>query len=99
MDAGLDAPGGVLCAVCSSAAAVLHCVPDQASLCLACDQQIHGRNALAARHLRVQLCELCERVPAAVYCQQVCPLLACSTSALTLARHRPGRRFALQRVQ
>ena len=58
------------CVVCCKEAAQVYCIPDAAVLCLACDQQIHGRNPLAARHVRVQLCELCEAVPAAVYCRQ-----------------------------
>lgn len=62
--------GPVNCDVCASASAVVFCRNDTALLCSRCDAKIHGSNAMAARHVRVPLCELCERVPATIYCRQ-----------------------------
>lgn len=66
-----DSGGGALCDICAASAAAVFCRNDDARLCTKCDQNVHGKNPLAARHWRVQLCELCEREPATIYCRQV----------------------------
>jgi hypothetical protein len=81
--------------VCASAAAAVFCRNDAALLCLKCDAKVHGINPLAARHWRVQLCELCEREPATVYCRQVRALVG-SSPAQRVGRVRA--RAALRRV-
>ena len=65
------AAGSAQCSMCASQAATLWCHNDAAALCAQCDQSVHSRNPLAARHVRVPLCELCERLAATVYCRQV----------------------------
>ncbi|XP_071697777.1 B-box zinc finger protein 18-like [Rutidosis leptorrhynchoides] len=65
-----------LCDVCESAAAILFCAADEASLCRACDEKVHMCNKLASRHVRVGLadpsdvprCDICENAPAFFYC-------------------------------
>lgn len=46
---------GLICEACDRAAAVVICKADAASLCGACDEEIHSANPLARRHLRVRL--------------------------------------------
>ncbi|KAH6780109.1 B-box type zinc finger family protein [Perilla frutescens var. hirtella] len=66
-----------LCDVCESAAAILFCAADEASLCRACDDKVHMCNKLASRHVRVGLaepsevprCDICENAPAFFYCE------------------------------
>ncbi|KAM7479361.1 hypothetical protein LguiA_027574 [Lonicera macranthoides] len=66
-----------LCDVCESAAAILFCAADEASLCRACDEKVHMCNKLASRHVRVGLadpsevprCDICENAPAFFYCE------------------------------
>jgi hypothetical protein len=66
-----SAAGSAQCSMCAGQAATLWCHNDSAALCAQCDQSVHSRNPLAARHVRVPLCELCERLAATVYCRQV----------------------------
>ncbi|CAN0890428.1 B-box zinc finger protein 19 [Linum grandiflorum] len=68
-----------LCDVCESAAAILFCAADEASLCRACDDKVsflyfseaqlsvHLCNKLANRHVRVALA-----VPSATPCCDIC---------------------------
>lgn len=56
------------CVVCE-AQAVIYCYNDDAYLCRACDEQVHSANALAQKHERVKICELCCAAPSAVYCK------------------------------
>ncbi|XP_015892301.1 B-box zinc finger protein 19 isoform X2 [Ziziphus jujuba] len=66
-----------LCDVCESAAAILFCAADEASLCRSCDDKVHMCNKLASRHVRVGLadpsdvprCDICENAPAFFYCE------------------------------
>ncbi|MQL90970.1 hypothetical protein Taro_023575 [Colocasia esculenta] len=46
------------CELCGGAA-VVHCEPDSAYLCRACDAHVHGANFLVARHPRLLLCREC----------------------------------------
>lgn len=70
------------CVVCCSAGAVVYCQNDQAFLCSACDSKIHTSNPLAARHLRIKVCELCSKDVASVYCKNDAAYLcsSCDTS-------------------
>lgn len=56
------------CVVCQ-AAAFVYCHNDQAFLCAGCDSSIHSSNALAARHCRVKVCELCHKKQSTVFCK------------------------------
>lgn len=66
-----------LCDVCESAAALVFCAADEASLCRSCDEKVHMCNKLASRHVRVGLadpidvprCDICENEPAFFYCE------------------------------
>lgn len=66
-----------LCDVCESAAALVFCAADEASLCRSCDEKVHMCNKLASRHVRVGLadpiavprCDICEIEPAFFYCE------------------------------
>lgn len=56
-----------ICIVCQGQAD-RYCKNDDAYLCKPCDEVIHSANAIAARHTRVRICELCVASPAEVYC-------------------------------
>ncbi|KAL8098076.1 B-box zinc finger protein 18-like [Apium graveolens] len=66
-----------VCDVCESAAALVFCAADEASLCRSCDEKVHMCNKLASRHVRVGLadpiavprCDICENEPAFFYCE------------------------------
>ncbi|CAI6011393.1 unnamed protein product [Closterium sp. NIES-65] len=66
----------ILCDVCEAAPAKVFCAADEAALCLACDNKVHGCNKLASRHVRLELaearaiprCDICENAPAFFYC-------------------------------
>ncbi|XP_063935857.1 B-box zinc finger protein 18 isoform X1 [Daucus carota subsp. sativus] len=66
-----------LCDACESAAALVFCAADEASLCRSCDEKVHMCNKLASRHVRVGLadpiavprCDICENEPAFFYCE------------------------------
>jgi hypothetical protein len=88
---GDSAGAGALCGVCASAAAAVYCRNDAALLCLKCDTKIHSMNPFAARHWRVQLCELCEREPATIYCRQVRSRAPACRVRLPCARTRSRR--------
>ena len=49
------AAGRLTCDVCCAREAVCVCLQDDAALCAACDEEVHGCNALAARHARAPL--------------------------------------------
>lgn len=49
-----------MCEVCEVAPAVVTCKADAASLCVACDTDIHSANPLAQRHERVPVTPLYE---------------------------------------
>eukprot|EP01018_Ginkgo_biloba_P003425 Gb_14937 [translate_table: standard] len=49
------------CELCRVREAALHCDADEALLCWKCDEDVHGANFLAARHLRSLLCCRCHR--------------------------------------
>jgi hypothetical protein len=89
---GDSAGAGALCGVCASAAAAVYCRNDAALLCLKCDTKIHSMNPFAARHWRVQLCELCEREPATIYCRQVRARVHAWACALALRARTRSRR-------
>lgn len=65
-----------LCDVCEAGPARLFCAADEAALCKACDEKVHGCNKLASRHVRLELaeartvprCDICENAPAFFYC-------------------------------
>lgn len=57
------------CCVCESPAK-LWCENDKAFLCAECDHKVHSSNALAARHSRFPICELCKSSACQVYCCQ-----------------------------
>lgn len=56
------------CIVCEGKA-LMYCYNDDAYFCKPCDEQVHTANAIAARHQRVPLCELCSSSPSKVFCQ------------------------------
>lgn len=56
------------CIVCEGSAQ-LYCFNDDAYLCKGCDNQVHSANALAQKHRRAPICELCLAVPAVVFCK------------------------------
>lgn len=59
---------GTMCDFCGEIRSTVYCKADAASLCLPCDGQIHGANALSKRHLRTLLCDGCSVEPAAFSC-------------------------------
>jgi hypothetical protein len=71
------------CVVCCAAGAVVYCQNDQAFLCSACDSKIHTSNPLAARHVRIKVCELCSKDVAAVYCKNDAAYLCSSCDTAT----------------
>ncbi|XP_044488214.1 B-box zinc finger protein 19 isoform X2 [Mangifera indica] len=99
-----------LCDVCESAAAVLFCAADEASLCCSCDEKVHMCNKLASRHVRVGLanpsdvprCDICENAPAFFYCEvdgsSLC--LQCDMTVHVGGKRTHGRYLLLrQRVE
>lgn len=58
----------VECIVCQLPA-IVYCQNDQAFLCKECDNKTHNCNPVAARHLRVKVCELCNKQASTVYCK------------------------------
>ncbi|XP_074295671.1 B-box zinc finger protein 32-like [Silene latifolia] len=48
------------CELCNNDADVF-CSPDNAYLCLSCDDQVHRANFLVARHIRARYCTHCRR--------------------------------------
>ncbi|XP_062144003.1 B-box zinc finger protein 18-like isoform X2 [Alnus glutinosa] len=66
-----------ICDACESAAAIVFCAADEATLCRSCDEKVHMCNKLASRHVRVGLaspsdvprCDICENAPAFFYCE------------------------------
>lgn len=57
-----------MCDFCGEIRSTVYCRADSASLCLSCDEHIHGANALSKRHLRTVLCDGCSVEPAAFSC-------------------------------
>lgn len=55
--------GGVICEACERSPAVFICKADAASLCAACDAEIHSANPLARRHHRVPITRVATLVP------------------------------------
>ncbi|CAM8978951.1 unnamed protein product [Rhodiola kirilowii] len=49
------------CELCSDLA-TMYCESDSASLCLRCDETVHGANFLVAKHERSLLCSVCQSV-------------------------------------
>uniref|UniRef100_A0A7N0SXS4 B box-type domain-containing protein n=1 Tax=Kalanchoe fedtschenkoi TaxID=63787 RepID=A0A7N0SXS4_KALFE len=49
------------CELCSDPATI-YCESDTASLCLRCDEDVHGANFLVAKHERSLLCSVCQAV-------------------------------------
>ncbi|KAJ4716619.1 Zinc finger, B-box [Melia azedarach] len=99
-----------LCDVCESAAAILFCAADEASLCRSCDEKVHMCNKLASRHVRVGLanpsdvprCDICENAPAFFYCEidgsSLC--LQCDMAVHVGGKRTHGRYLLLrQRVE
>nr|UTI93944.1 BBX transcription factor [Toona sinensis] len=99
-----------LCDVCESAAAILFCAADEASLCRSCDEKVHMCNKLASRHVRVGLanpsdvprCDICENAPAFFYCEidgsSLC--LQCDMTVHVGGKRTHGRYLLLrQRVE
>lgn len=56
------------CGYCSEATAVIYCRADTARLCVACDRQVHGANALSRKHVRSQICDKCGDAAATARC-------------------------------
>nr|WQK28213.1 CONSTANS-like protein 5 [Cymbidium sinense] len=56
------------CDYCSEATAVIYCRADTARLCVACDRQVHGANALSRKHVRSQICDKCGDAAAIARC-------------------------------
>ncbi|KAI9182394.1 hypothetical protein LWI28_024931 [Acer negundo] len=99
-----------LCDVCESAAAIVFCAADEASLCRSCDEKVHMCNKLASRHVRVGLaspsdvprCDICESAPAFFYCEidgsSLC--LQCDMTVHVGGKRTHGRYLLLrQRVE
>lgn len=59
---------GTMCDFCGQIRSTVYCKADAASLCLTCDGQVHGANALSKRHLRTLLCDGCSVEPSAFSC-------------------------------
>jgi len=57
-----------MCDFCGEIRSTVYCRADSASLCLSCDEHIHGANALSKQHLRTVLCDGCSVEPAAFSC-------------------------------
>ncbi|KAL0918773.1 hypothetical protein M5K25_010806 [Dendrobium thyrsiflorum] len=58
------------CDYCSEATAVIYCRADTARLCVACDRQVHGANALSRKHVRSQICDKCGDAAAIARCEE-----------------------------
>lgn len=48
-----------ICELCKNPART-RCQPEEVNLCWACDARVHSANFLAARHLRILLCNVCQ---------------------------------------
>ncbi|PKU66945.1 zinc finger protein CONSTANS-LIKE 10 [Dendrobium catenatum] len=59
---------GCLCDFCGGQRPMVYCRSDAASLCLACDRNVHSANALSRRHSRTLLCDRCYSQPASIRC-------------------------------
>lgn len=57
-----------LCVVCQ-VPAVVWCNNDECFLCASCDHSIHSSNAVASKHTRVKVCEVCKSKASTVYCK------------------------------
>ncbi|XP_076914217.1 B-box zinc finger protein 21-like [Bidens hawaiensis] len=70
----------IQCDVCQISEAVIYCTADQASLCSACDHQVHHANKLANKHPRFSLlhpslkdsprCDICQERRAFLFCKE-----------------------------
>ncbi|XP_030552482.1 zinc finger protein CONSTANS-LIKE 13 [Rhodamnia argentea] len=61
--------GKRLCDYCGESTALLYCRADSASLCFACDREVHSTNPLFAKHSRSLLCDSCDAAPASLFCE------------------------------
>ncbi|XP_020578086.1 zinc finger protein CONSTANS-LIKE 13-like [Phalaenopsis equestris] len=68
MGEGITDERPLVCDYCSEATAVIYCRADTARLCVACDRQVHGANALSWKHVRSQICDKCGDAAAIVRC-------------------------------
>ncbi|MCO5583189.1 hypothetical protein L7F22_037097 [Adiantum nelumboides] len=65
-----------VCDACEGALARVFCAADEAALCAKCDEEVHGCNKLASRHIRltlaeasaIQRCDICEKSAAFFFC-------------------------------
>lgn len=57
-----------LCVVCQ-VPAVVWCNNDECFLCASCDHSIHSSNAVASKHSRVKVCEVCKTRVSTFYCK------------------------------
>ncbi|KAL5220974.1 hypothetical protein ABZP36_025687 [Zizania latifolia] len=71
---------GVGCKLCGGVAAV-HCVADNAFLCMCCDAKVHGANFLASRHRRRRLGVVEEEDDAQLTASSSCVSTTDSTSS------------------
>lgn len=76
------------CCVVCQAAATLYCDNDKAFLCADCDHRIHSINAVAARHTRTRLCELCVKAVCTVFCRNDKAYL-CDDCDAEIHQHNP----------